>query len=162
MPDKKKDNKGRSDRRAARADAFRLVFARSFDGETPADELRLNMLLTGMISDPGKGDVADDAVVRLPETYPFTGSLFDAYLSDPDGTDRLISEALKGWRLERLSAVSRSALRLAVTELRFFDTPTAVVINEAVELCKTYGDPKDASYVNGVLRTVSDKLKSGQ
>ena len=52
-------------------------------------------------------------------------------------------------------------LRLAVCEIKFLctkDVPVSVSINEAVELAKTYGNEKDASYVNGVLSTIAKTL----
>lgn len=56
------------------------------------------------------------------------------------------------WRLERLAAVDRNILRLAMYELLFLtDTPHAVVINEAIEIAKKYGAKDSARFVNGVL-----------
>jgi N utilization substance protein B len=56
------------------------------------------------------------------------------------------------WRLERLAAVDRNILRLAMYELLFHtDTPHAVVIDEAIEIAKKYGAEESARFVNGVL-----------
>ncbi|MBI4277919.1 MAG: transcription antitermination factor NusB [Armatimonadetes bacterium] len=67
--------------------------------------------------------------------------------------DPLIREAAatSTWRLERMSAVDRTILRMAVFELRHRDTPSSVVINEAVELAKRYGTEDSGRFVNGVL-----------
>ena len=68
----------------------------------------------------------------------------------------MITENLKGWSLRRLSKVALSLLRMAVFELMYQrDTPVSVVINEAVELAKTYGGQGDSAYVNGVLGSVA-------
>ena len=57
-----------------------------------------------------------------------------------------------------MSVVSRSLLRLAAYELTETDTPPRVVINEAVELAKTYDDDEGFSFVNGILnRFARDK-----
>lgn len=65
--------------------------------------------------------------------------------------DAELNEAARGWRVERMAAVDRSILRLALYELRHTDTPIAVVISEAVEMAKTYGTSRSGSFVNGVL-----------
>jgi N utilization substance protein B len=56
------------------------------------------------------------------------------------------------WRLERLAAVDRNILRLAMYELIYEqDTPPAVVIDEAIEIAKKYGAKDSGRFVNGVL-----------
>ena len=56
------------------------------------------------------------------------------------------------WRLERMAAVDRNILRLALYELLFDrETPPAVVIDEAVEVAKRYGSERSSKFVNGVL-----------
>ncbi len=56
------------------------------------------------------------------------------------------------WRLDRMAAVDRNILRLALYELLFEpDTPAAVVIDEAVEIAKRYGSERSSQFVNGVL-----------
>ena len=67
-----------------------------------------------------------------------------------------IEKYLKGWKIDRISRVSVSALRLAICEMRYFDSiPEAVSINEAVELVKKYATAEDAAFVNGILGSVS-------
>lgn len=69
-----------------------------------------------------------------------------------DVIDGKIEENSKGWKISRLSTVCLSALRLAIYEILFMeDIPNSVSINEAVEIIKTYDDPKTASFANGVL-----------
>ncbi len=56
------------------------------------------------------------------------------------------------WRLDRLAAVDRNILRLAMCELLFFDdTPHAVVIDEAIEIAKKFGAEESPRFINGVL-----------
>ena len=69
--------------------------------------------------------------------------------------DEIISENLVSWSLSRISKTSRAVLRLAVYELKFTDVPVGVAINEALEICKKYSTEADASFVNGVLASVS-------
>lgn len=70
--------------------------------------------------------------------------------------DAEIATASSGWRVERMPAVDRNILRLALYELRHTDTPLAVVIDEAVELAKTYSTSRSGAFVNGVLGALVD------
>ncbi|MCW2956512.1 MAG: NusB antitermination factor [Thermoleophilia bacterium] len=65
--------------------------------------------------------------------------------------DAEISKRLKEWAIERLGAVERAVLRIAMFELLAGDTPGPVAIDEAVELSKRYATPEAAKLVNGVL-----------
>ena len=65
--------------------------------------------------------------------------------------DEIIERNLRGWKMNRISRVSLSLLRLAVGELLIGEAPDGVIANEAVELCKEYSGQEDASFVNGVL-----------
>jgi transcription antitermination protein NusB len=66
--------------------------------------------------------------------------------------DKKIEEALTNWKLDRVSKVNLSILRLAIGEMLYLDdVPEKVAINEAIELTKKYSDEKSVSFVNGVL-----------
>lgn len=70
-----------------------------------------------------------------------------------------IVESLVNWKLERVSKVNLTILRLAVGEMMFIeDVPGNVAINEAVELTKKYSDEKSASFINGVLDKILKSL----
>ncbi|WP_300349871.1 transcription antitermination factor NusB [Clostridium sp.] len=67
----------------------------------------------------------------------------------------LIEEQLVKWKLNRISKVNLSILRISVYEMLFAeDVPGKVSINEAIELCKKYSDNKSVSFINGVLDKV--------
>jgi len=69
--------------------------------------------------------------------------------------DGLIAEAATNWRFERIAAVDRNLLRLGAYELDMErDTPPSVVIDEAVEIAKRFGEADSPSFVNGVLDAV--------
>lgn len=71
--------------------------------------------------------------------------------------DKALEEKLENWSLGRLPKIERTVLRLAVFELLFTeDTPSRVILNEAIELCKTFGDEKSSKFVNGVLSKFTD------
>lgn len=66
-----------------------------------------------------------------------------------------ISNNLKtDWKLERISKVNISLLKLAIYEMLYKNIPYKVVINEVVELAKKYGEDASSSFINGVLATV--------
>lgn len=66
--------------------------------------------------------------------------------------DQLIEQYSTDWKLDRMAAVDRNLLRLAIYEILYMpDIPSAVSINEAVELAKVYGSDESAKFVNGIL-----------
>lgn len=68
---------------------------------------------------------------------------------------RLIETNLKSdWRIERISKVDLAILKLAIYELKYTEVPFKVVINEAVELAKKYGEETSKNFVNGILASV--------
>lgn len=72
-----------------------------------------------------------------------------------DALDRLIGEKARNWRLDRMARVDRNILRLGAFELLHRpQTPAPVVLNEAVELAKEYGDEGSGSFVNGILDSI--------
>ena len=69
----------------------------------------------------------------------------------------MIGECAKGWRVDRLTKMSRSLLRLGAYEMLYEDyIPFTVTINEVLELSKAYDDPKAKSFINGVLNGIKD------
>ena len=66
--------------------------------------------------------------------------------------DEMIGRYAKGWKSERISRTARAILRIALCEILYMeDIPSAVAINEAVELDKNYDEPETVAFVNGVL-----------
>lgn len=72
--------------------------------------------------------------------------------------DAAISSVATGWRLERMPAVDRNIIRLALYELRSGQAPIGVVMNEAVNLAKSFSTERSGAFVNGVLaKLVADE-----
>jgi N utilization substance protein B len=75
-------------------------------------------------------------------------------MSRADGLDATITEAATGWAAERLGAVERNLLRMAIYELERGEVPTEVAIDEAVRLAKRYSSDDAGRLVNGILGRV--------
>ncbi|ANU23462.1 transcription antitermination factor NusB [Planococcus donghaensis] len=72
--------------------------------------------------------------------------------------DEKLVDHLENWSIERLPKIERTILRMAIFELEYMeDAPARVVMNEAIELCKTFGDDKSSRFVNGVLSKFTDE-----
>lgn len=85
------------------------------------------------------------------QTRTFANQLFEGAVHDTTALDELISKHAENWRLERLAAIDRAILRLALHEMRATDTPAKVVINEAVNLAKKFSSDDAGKFVNGIL-----------
>jgi N utilization substance protein B len=72
--------------------------------------------------------------------------------------DQQLAAVTTNWRLERLSAIDRSVLRLAAAELRIGETPPVTVIKEAIHLAERFGTDDSARFVNGVLDALARRL----
>lgn len=87
---------------------------------------------------------------------PFARALMEGVTSDPQSLDALITGAAEGWTADRLAPLERNILRVAVHEiLDWDDIPTAVSINEAVDLAKRYCQSEAAGLVNGILGRIA-------
>ena len=76
--------------------------------------------------------------------------------NNKEAIDKIITENLHNWKLDRISKVNLSILRLATYELLYDEqVPRGVAINEALEITRRYSDEKSVSFINGVL----DKIK---
>ena len=100
----------------------------------------------------------------LPQEYvPFAKELTEGTLANMQGIDELLVKYLLNWEFDRLAAVDRNVLRLAVYELLYRDDiPTAVTINEALELSKAYNSEESAKFLNGVLDKLAREKKSDE
>lgn len=82
----------------------------------------------------------------------YVKNIVELYLEHKEVIDEEISKYLKNWKIDRISKVDLSILRLALVEIRYVeDIPESVSINEAVDLAKKFSDEEASSYINGVL-----------
>jgi transcription antitermination protein NusB len=95
-------------------------------------------------------------------TRAFANQLFEGAAKGVVALDELIVKHAENWRFERLAAIDRAVLRLAIHELRVADAPYRVVLNEAVDLAKKYSSEESGAFVNGILDAVYKSMKNKQ
>nr|HEX4313234.1 transcription antitermination factor NusB [Kofleriaceae bacterium] len=132
-----------SKRRAGRAFALQLLYAR--DGDAATD-------VAGAAS-----QWATELELEIePDAQTFAYKLVATASERGTEIDELVQGASRNWRIDRMSRVDRNILRLGACELlAFADVPVKVVINEAVELAKRFGTAESSAFVNGVLDRVA-------
>jgi transcription antitermination protein NusB len=95
-----------------------------------------------------------------PPTRAFAEDLFRVANVRAETINRLIESHAKNWRIERMPAVDRNLLRMAVAEMLGFPrTPGPIIINEAIEIARRYADPSSINFLNGVLDAIGQDLK---
>jgi len=74
--------------------------------------------------------------------------------------DAIVSRTASNWPLRRMAATDRSVLRLGVVELlHHAETPTRVVLDEAIEIAKKYGSETSGAFVNGILDRIAHEAR---
>jgi transcription antitermination protein NusB len=92
------------------------------------------------------------------QTRTYANQLFEGAAHDAKELDDIIAKHASNWRPERISAIDRAILRLAMHEMRTTDTPAKIVINEAVELAKKFSSEDAGGFVNALLDAYSKSL----
>jgi N utilization substance protein B len=94
-----------------------------------------------------------------PEVRGFAEDLFRSAITHQERIDELIAVNSRHWRLERMPAVDRNLLRMAIGEmLAFKSTPFPIVINEALEIGRRYCAPESVNFLNGILDAIARGL----
>jgi transcription antitermination protein NusB len=95
-----------------------------------------------------------------PGALVFAKELVCGTMAARDAIDARIAAHARNWRIQRMAAVDRNLLRLAVYELLHTDTPAEVVIDEAVDLAHEFGGERSPAFINGVLDAVARSAAS--
>ena len=126
-------------------------------GREYALQLLFGSDLTG-VAQTTKGRAAEDLPAfwaqrrAAPEVQAFAESLVRGVAAHLDDIDAMISRHAKNWTMARMAAVDRNVLRVAVYELLYEpEIPERVVLNEAIEIAKKYGNVDSGAFVNGIL-----------
>lgn len=120
-----------------------------------AREIVLQVLYEEDLNPDQSPEVADQFVVaRMLGNAPlieFARNLLVSIRQNRQRLDKSLGSIATNWSLRRMAAIDRNVLRLGAYEILMTDTPGPVVINEAIELAKRYGDKNSGQFVNGVL-----------
>lgn len=144
-------------RRMAREMATQMLY-QSEMGSSSAAQVLAGFDRTEYLGGPRKG--FDARRLRVDEAFSYARALFEGTLVHREEIDELIRRQADNWRLERMPAVDRNILRLAVYELLYEgETPQLVVVDEAIELAKKFGSENSGRFINGLLDGL---LKSGR
>jgi N utilization substance protein B len=135
-------------RRSGREAALQMLFQFEASGASAAQTIELFWRAQ-----------ADADFEPDPEGRSYADTLVRGVADNLAAVDKQITSASKNWRLERMGRVDRNLLRMGTWELMAQkDVPRAVVIDEAVELAKSYGTEDSSSFVNGVLDRIATDL----
>jgi N utilization substance protein B len=132
----------RSRRSRSRETALQMLYQLDLNPDVPSDVV-LEMV---------QGRLEDQELSR------FCWSLFSGVMEVRNELDAKIEAVAANWSLKRMAPTDRNVLRLAAYEMLHTDTPPKVVIDEALELAKSYGSAQSSQFVNGIL----DRLIPGR
>jgi N utilization substance protein B len=140
----------RGGRRRARSLAFQTLFEL---------EARAGRTLDDALGDRVESIAEETGTPLDQRSIAFARQLVAGTLDERAAIDRRIGEAAPLFPVEQIALTDRVALEIALFELLFARTESIrVVINEAVELAKTYGGENSGRFVNGVLGTIAEEL----
>jgi len=101
-----------------------------------------------------------DRYSEVVDDKEFIATIVDGVTEKQDVLDAIIQPVAPDWPLSQIARIDRSILRIGVYELYFNQkVPKKVVINEAVELAKSFGADNSSKFINGVLGTVLKQLE---
>lgn len=90
----------------------------------------------------------------------FAGELATGTMEHLNEIDELLAKLAKHWKIERMAVVDRNILRIALFELTYqLETPSNVIINEAIEIAKKYGDAESYRFINGILDKAAKEIR---
>ncbi len=135
-------------RRRSRQRALQILFQWDFRRQ-PADDL-INAYYDTLYEE------------EHPERDPFVAELVRGAVEYAAEVDERIVRHAEHWRMERMPAVDRNILRLAVYEMTRGGTPAAVAIDEALELARRFSSEESVQFINGVLDAIHRELGQGQ
>jgi N utilization substance protein B len=95
-----------------------------------------------------------------PEMDSFMEALVHGAIREKAQIDERITKYSERWRIERMPAVDRNILRMAIFEMTQGETPGAIVIDEAIELARKFSGDESVPFVNGVLDSIRKELET--
>lgn len=124
-----------------REQAFKLMYSMEIQQDKNLDEQVELFLESNSITDKNAIEYIKDAVFGIEK-------------NDKEILDEISKYLKSDWKIDRISKIDLTILKLAIYEIKFKELPFKVAINEAVELAKKYGEDNSKKFVNGVLANV--------
>ena len=134
-------------RRVAREVALQTLFQMDFSDITCQEALKAVCL---------ERELAESAT-----DFSYSNALLEGTLENITQIDEMISKYAQKWKISRMAGVDRNLLRLAVYELLFAQEKLKanIVINEAIEIAKIYGNDDSSRFINGILGKIANETK---
>ena len=128
-------------RTSIREQAFKLLYSLEIQKDINQEEQIELYLESNNIKDNEAVSYIKDAIIGIEE-------------NKKDIDAKIIQNLKSNWKLERVSKIDLTILRLAIYEIKYKELPFKVAINEAVELAKKYGEDTSKNFVNGILASI--------
>ncbi len=125
-------------RRTSRELALQILFQREFTSQIDFDQF------IAMLDEPVEKSIRE-----------YTQKLVAGVGENKDQIDQWIQAASRHWKMERMSVVDRTILRIACYEIKMLDLKGHIAIDEAVEIAKKYGNTDSGAFVNGILDQIN-------
>lgn len=135
-------------RSTIREQAFKLLYSIEIQKDYNLEQIQVFFDAYEIIDNKAK-EYITDAITGIKENEKDIIEIIKKYLK-PE------------WQLERISKINLVLLKLAIYEIEFKKLPYKVVINEAVELSKKYGDDASKTFVNGLLASIVEEFKNAK
>ena len=131
-------------RTAMRESAFKLIYSLEIQKQDNLKEQIDVYFESENIEDKAAKEYIEDAVLGIE--------------NHKEAIIGLIEKNLKSdWKIDRISKIDLAILKLAIYEIQYKDIPFKVVINEAVEMAKKYGEDSSKNFINGILASIVNK-----
>ena len=124
-----------------REQAFKLIYSLEIQKKEPLEEQISLYIESNGIEDKNTITYIEDAVKGIDK-------------NKEDIVEKIEKNLKNDWKIERISKVDLAILKLAIYEIKYKEIPFKVVINEAVELAKKYGEDNSKNFVNGILASI--------
>lgn len=128
-------------RSAIRELAFRLIYSREIQKEENIEEQIELFLEANEVEDKNAIEYINDAIKGIEANKAEILALIEKNLKSD-------------WKVERISKVDLSLLKLAIYEIKYKNLAYKIVINEVVELAKKYGEDQSKNFINGILASI--------
>lgn len=128
-------------RTAIREQAFKLIYSLEIQKQEDKEEAIQLYMESNEMTDTKVKEYMTDAILGIQK-------------QEKEITQQIETNLKSDWKLERISKIDLAILKLAIYELNYTEIPYKVVINEAVELAKKYGEDSSKNFVNGILASV--------